>query len=102
MMDTFFPSCTPRCTTVCRVPARLRLSVSVLARTGGTVSLRSGSGAGMMAPGLDKVAHPVLAAHLLVLVLVLFLVLLPLLPACSHSFAKLASAMLPWCYCLWI
>ena len=91
MMDTFFPSCTPRCTTVSLVPSMLTLSVSVPVRTGGTVSLRSGSGAGMMAPGLDKVAHPVLEApvDLVVHLQVLFLVLQLLLPACSCSLGML-------------
>jgi len=75
----------------------LTLFVSVLARTGGTVSLRSGSGAGMMAPGLDKVAHPVLVALVDLAAHQLALFLVPVLPllACSCSLGMLASAMLP-------
>lgn len=81
MMDMFFPSCTPRCTTVFLVPSMLTLSVSAPVRTGGTVSPRSVSGAGTMARGQDKVARPVpadlvdLVVRLLALVLFLALLL---------------------------
>ena len=77
MMDMCFPSCTPRCTTVCLVPSMPTLSVSARVRTGGTVSPRSVSGAGMMARGLDRVARPVLVDLVArLLALVPFLVLL--------------------------
>jgi hypothetical protein len=46
VQDTFSPSCMPRCIIVFRVPSMLTLFVFALERTGGTVSLRSASGAG--------------------------------------------------------
>ena len=75
MMDMCFPSCTPRCTTVCLVPSMPTLSVSARVRTGGTVSPRSVSGAGTTARGLDRVARPVLVALEALVVLLPALVL---------------------------
>lgn len=57
MMDMFSPSCTQRFITVSHAQSMHTLSVFALVRTGGTVSLRSGSGAGMTARGQAK-AHP--------------------------------------------
>ena len=85
MMDMCFPSCTPRCTTVFLVPSMLTLSVSAPVRTGGTGSPRSVSGAGTTARGLDRVARPVPAALVLLVVRLLAPVpfLVPLLPVSS-------------------
>ena len=85
MMDMFFPSCMPRCTTAFPVPSMLTLSVSAPVRTGGTVSPRSVSGAGTTARGLDRVARPVLVAleALVVLLPALVLSLELLLPVCA-------------------
>jgi len=56
MMDMFFPNCTQRFITVSHAQSMRTLSVSALVRTGGTVSPRSVSGAGMTAQGQDR-AH---------------------------------------------
>ena len=51
MMDMFYPNCMQRFITVSHAQSMRTLSVSALVRTGGTVSPRSVSGAGMMAQG---------------------------------------------------
>ena len=84
MMVTFFPSCMQRCIIVSRVLSTHTLSVLDLGRTGGTVSLRSVSGAGMMAQGRDKVVHHAQAAQVPQVGCLLVLLVLQL-PACRRS-----------------
>lgn len=64
MTDMFFPNCTQRFITVSHAQSMRTLSVSALVRTGGTVNLRSASGAGMTAQGQDRVHRAQVVPHL--------------------------------------
>nr|CAB3497712.1 unnamed protein product [Digitaria exilis] len=63
--DMFFQSCMQRFTTVSHAQSMPTLSVFALVRTGGTVSLRSASGAGMTALGQAKASPAQVVVHLL-------------------------------------
>ncbi|AQK62063.1 40S ribosomal protein S26-3 [Zea mays] len=71
--DMFYPNCMQRFITVSHVQSMRTLSGSALVRTGGTVSPRSASDAGMMAQGLVR-ARRAQAVQLLQLQLLLLLV----------------------------
>lgn len=97
LQDTFSPSFTPRCITVCPVQSMLTSSVSAPVRTGGTAGLRNASAAGRIGP---KALVQVVALPLLVELLLLPPTLLA--PDCLRSdkpfFSRFPkSSMIPGC-----